>query len=100
MYYVPQPMLCAGVTTYAALRRSQARSGQWVVISGAGGGLGTFVILAHDVPLRSLFSRPANQACSWHQKKATLPCRSVIPPFFLNFKPHRGIRQHLARSRT
>lgn len=35
-----QPMLCAGVTTYAALRRSGAKSGQWVVISGAGGGLG------------------------------------------------------------
>ena len=33
-------MLCAGVTTYAALRRSNAKSGQWVVISGAGGGLG------------------------------------------------------------
>ena len=33
-------MLCAGVTTYAALRKSNARSGQWVVISGAGGGLG------------------------------------------------------------
>ncbi|KAI1258479.1 alcohol dehydrogenase-like protein [Xylariaceae sp. FL1019] len=35
------PMLCAGVTTYAALRKSGAESGQWVVISGAGGGLGT-----------------------------------------------------------
>ena len=34
------PMLCAGVTTYAALRRSGAKSGQWVVIAGAGGGLG------------------------------------------------------------
>ena len=33
-------MLCAGVTTYAALRKSKARSGEWVVISGAGGGLG------------------------------------------------------------
>lgn len=33
-------MLCAGVTTYAALRKSNARSGQWVVIAGAGGGLG------------------------------------------------------------
>ena len=30
-------MLCAGVTTYAALRRSQAKSGQWIVIPGAGG---------------------------------------------------------------
>ncbi|RAL63240.1 hypothetical protein DID88_004318 [Monilinia fructigena] len=34
------PMLCAGVTTYSALRKSEAESGQWVVIAGAGGGLG------------------------------------------------------------
>jgi alcohol dehydrogenase, propanol-preferring len=38
---VAAPMLCAGVTTYAALQRSNAKAGQWVVISGAGGGLGT-----------------------------------------------------------
>lgn len=38
------PMLCAGVTTYAALRRSGARSGQWVVIAGAGGGLGHIAV--------------------------------------------------------
>jgi propanol-preferring alcohol dehydrogenase len=34
------PMLCAGLTVYSALRKSLAKSGQWVVISGAGGGLG------------------------------------------------------------
>ena len=33
-------MLCAGVTTYATLRKYKARSGEWVVISGAGGNLG------------------------------------------------------------
>lgn len=33
-------MLCAGVTVYSALKRSNARPGQWIVISGAGGGLG------------------------------------------------------------
>lgn len=33
-------MLCAGVTVYSALKRSNARPGQWVVIAGAGGGLG------------------------------------------------------------
>lgn len=33
-------MLCAGVTTYAALRKSKAKAGDWVIISGAGGGLG------------------------------------------------------------
>ncbi|TGJ85117.1 hypothetical protein E0Z10_g3629 [Xylaria hypoxylon] len=35
------PMLCAGVTTYSALRKCGASPGQWVVVSGAGGGLGT-----------------------------------------------------------
>lgn len=34
------PMLCAGVTVYSALRKSQVQGGQWVVIAGAGGGLG------------------------------------------------------------
>ncbi|KAI0483047.1 GroES-like protein [Xylariaceae sp. FL0804] len=34
------PMLCAGVTVYAALRRSGAAPGDWVVLLGAGGGLG------------------------------------------------------------
>lgn len=31
------PMLCAGVTVYAALNRSRASPGQWMVISGVGG---------------------------------------------------------------
>ncbi|KAI1167135.1 alcohol dehydrogenase-like protein [Nemania serpens] len=35
------PMLCAGVTTYSALRNCGASPGQWIVVSGAGGGLGT-----------------------------------------------------------
>lgn len=38
------PMLCAGVTVYAALKRSQARAGEWVIISGAGGGLGHLAV--------------------------------------------------------
>ena len=37
-------MLCAGITTYAALRKSNVKSGQWVVVSGAGGGLGHIAI--------------------------------------------------------
>jgi alcohol dehydrogenase, propanol-preferring len=31
------PILCAGVTTYKGLKESEARPGQWVVISGVGG---------------------------------------------------------------
>ena len=38
------PMLCAGITTYTALRRSNAKSGQWVVIAGAAGGLGHIAV--------------------------------------------------------
>lgn len=34
------PMLCAGVTVYSALRKCGAESGNWVVLMGAGGGLG------------------------------------------------------------
>jgi propanol-preferring alcohol dehydrogenase len=34
------PMLCAGVTMYAALRKSDTVGGDWIAISGAGGGLG------------------------------------------------------------
>lgn len=37
---IAAPLLCAGLTVYSALKRSQAQAGQWVVISGAGGGLG------------------------------------------------------------
>ena len=36
--------MCAGVTTYAALKRSGAKPGNWVVISGAGGGLGHLAV--------------------------------------------------------
>jgi propanol-preferring alcohol dehydrogenase len=32
-------MLCAGVTVYSALRKSGARSGDWVALLGAGGGV-------------------------------------------------------------
>ncbi|ORY11606.1 chaperonin 10-like protein [Clohesyomyces aquaticus] len=38
------PMLCAGVTVYSALRKSGAESGNWVVVLGAGGGLGHLAV--------------------------------------------------------
>lgn len=37
---VAAPLLCGGVTVYSALRKSRAQAGDWVVIAGAGGGLG------------------------------------------------------------
>lgn len=48
------PMLCAGLTSYSALRKCKAKSGEWVVISGAGGGLGHLAvqIAAHAMAYR------------------------------------------------
>ncbi|GMM28707.1 hypothetical protein DAMA08_014230 [Martiniozyma asiatica (nom. inval.)] len=38
------PILCAGVTVYKALKTADLKAGQWVAVSGAGGGLGTLAI--------------------------------------------------------
>ncbi|KAJ5511123.1 Polyketide synthase enoylreductase [Penicillium expansum] len=38
------PLLCAGLTAYSALKRSMTAPGQWVVVSGAGGGLGHLAV--------------------------------------------------------
>ncbi|KAF1988987.1 GroES-like protein [Aulographum hederae CBS 113979] len=38
------PLLCAGVTVYAALRKSTAEAGNWIVVLGAGGGLGHLAV--------------------------------------------------------
>jgi alcohol dehydrogenase, propanol-preferring len=38
------PMLCAGVTTYTAIKRSRCEAGQWLAICGAGGGLGHIAV--------------------------------------------------------
>lgn len=36
------PIMCGGVTAYTACKRSAVRPGQWIVVLGAGGGLGHF----------------------------------------------------------
>lgn len=38
------PLLCAGVTVYSALRKCNTQSGGWVVLLGAGGGLGHLAV--------------------------------------------------------
>jgi len=38
------PILCAGITVYKALKVSDAHPGEWVAITGAGGGLGSLAI--------------------------------------------------------
>ncbi|KAL1581751.1 hypothetical protein WHR41_09455 [Cladosporium halotolerans] len=48
------PMLCAGVTAYSALKKSGARSGDWVVMMGAGGGSRHLGHLACQIASRSM----------------------------------------------
>lgn len=38
------PIMCGGVTSYVACKRSQVKPGQWIVIPGGGGGLGHLAI--------------------------------------------------------
>ncbi|SGZ52985.1 CIC11C00000004015 [Sungouiella intermedia] len=38
------PILCAGITVYKALKTANIHAGQWVAISGAGGGLGSLAV--------------------------------------------------------
>jgi propanol-preferring alcohol dehydrogenase len=38
------PLLCAGVTVYVALQKAGLKPGQWVALSGAGGGLGSLAL--------------------------------------------------------
>lgn len=38
------PILCAGITVYKALKSAEAKPGEWIAISGAGGGLGSLAI--------------------------------------------------------
>lgn len=40
----PIRRLCAGVTVYSAIKRSGAQAGDWVVLLGAGGGLGHLAV--------------------------------------------------------
>lgn len=39
------PILCGGVTAYKALKISGVSAGQWVAVSGAGGGVGALAIM-------------------------------------------------------
>ncbi|KAK2684786.1 hypothetical protein QWA68_016336 [Fusarium oxysporum] len=38
------PILCGGLTAYTACKRSAVKPGQWIVLPGAGGGLGHFAV--------------------------------------------------------
>ncbi|GME94604.1 hypothetical protein B5S31_g4197 [[Candida] boidinii] len=72
------PILCAGVTVYKALKTADLRPGQWVCISGAGGGLGSLAIqYATAMGLRVI-------AIDGGDEKATF-CKSLGAETFVDF---------------
>lgn len=38
------PLLCAGISTYRGVLKAETRPGDWVVVTGAGGGLGHMAV--------------------------------------------------------
>ncbi|KAK5045504.1 hypothetical protein LTR84_009122 [Exophiala bonariae] len=44
-FHYAAPIMCSGLTSYSALRKSGVRAGEWVVVLGAGGGLGHFAVM-------------------------------------------------------
>jgi alcohol dehydrogenase, propanol-preferring len=70
------PILCAGVTAYRGLKRTGARSGQWVVVVGVGG-LGHLAVqYAKAMGMRWSMLMPTNWStpgCSGRRSRSTLP---------------------------
>ncbi|KAK5215657.1 hypothetical protein LTR72_011310 [Exophiala xenobiotica] len=75
------PILCAGLTVYSGLKKSNASAGDWVVIGGAGGGLGH---LAVQYASRAMGFRVI---AIDHGSKETL-CNDCGAERFLDFTKH------------
>ncbi len=73
------PIMCGGVTAYVGCKRSAVKPGQWVVISGAGGGLGHLAVqYAKAMGMRVI-------AIDGGEDKAKL-CKSLGAEVFIDFQ--------------
>lgn len=73
------PILCAGITVYKALKVSEAKPGDWIAITGAGGGLGSLAIQY----AKAMGFRPVG--IDTGDSKAEL-CKSLGAEGFVDFK--------------
>lgn len=80
------PMLCAGVTVYSALQKANAQGGQYVVIMGAGGGLGH---IACGIASRGMGLRVIGID---HGSKEAVAKEAGVE-FFLDFTKHKDMAQ-------
>ncbi|KAI8816374.1 alcohol dehydrogenase 2 [Fimicolochytrium jonesii] len=70
------PILCAGVTVYKGLKETEVKPGQWVVVSGAGGGLGHLAVqYARAMGMRVIaIDHPSKESfCSKLKAEAFVP---------------------------
>lgn len=78
------PIMCAGVTAYKALKICGAIPGQWVVISGAGGGVGAMAIqYAHAMGYRVLAIDAGEQKSEY--------CLRLQAEAYLNILEHQNL---------
>ena len=73
------PLLCAGLTVFGAIKKAGLKPGEWMVIMGAGGGLGHLgVQIARKMALRVI-------AVGSGEKKRTL-CTKLGAELFLDYR--------------
>lgn len=73
------PLLCAGITVYGAIKKTGLKKGEWIVIMGAGGGLGHLgVQIARQLGYRVI-------AVTSGEKKKKL-CLDLGAEVFLDYK--------------
>ncbi|UPL02793.1 hypothetical protein LCI18_013727 [Fusarium solani-melongenae] len=78
------PILCGGVTAYSACKKSEVKPGQWIVIPGAGGGLGHLAVqYAHAMGMRVI-------AIDTGEEKRQL-CAKLGAEVFIDFKTSTDI---------
>ena len=71
------PLMCAGISVYTALKRANVQHGDWVLISGAGGGLGHLAIqYAKELGAR---------VCALDSGAKEQICRELGADAFVNF---------------
>jgi len=87
------PIMCGGVTAYTACKRSAVKPGQWIVLPGAGGGLGHFAVqYAKAMGMRVI-------AIDGGPEKAEL-CKKLGAEEFIDFTTTSDIAAEVTRITT
>ncbi|TKA55494.1 hypothetical protein B0A49_12668, partial [Cryomyces minteri] len=87
------PIMCGGVTAYVACKRSAVKPGQWIVLPGAGGGLGHLAVqYAKAMGMRVI-------AVDGGPDKEKL-CKQLGAEHFIDFKTCKDIPAEVMRITT